>query len=449
MLCGCKSTSIDSTATFDSTVPIAKEPVPVTTPAFQFVKGYGIVTSEHPVYMLDAAEPPTQIQGERTITLVSAVQQEQRLIANLIISDRTEKTESEQIMWKSRDGATLTGPGISDEDAKPTESQYISDPDFYAEYGYMRYYLAASFELSFIPNVQENPSGYAFQVLDFERPIEFSMKQAPGYETLEALAAAEGSMDTHDGFSVLATGEAVADGILVEWYKYSDSGDRSASLSYIPPMQQGSIPILRAGEKEYPTKKSLLYRDMLELYQLPGETAGRRRTTQLFEVLKEDQGSTFSLTVPGLTFFSREESPEITLSIPEDFEELAEEIPFKEGTVRLQRIRKLTEPQEYQRVDSLGNTITTERPAVYLEVTAVSDTKEIELKRLICQRKAGKNPGERGWENQRYDFDENGNLSGFRIFYDEGDSEVTLKFSQSGFYWSQPYQLQLLLHPSA
>lgn len=47
------------------------------------------------------------------------------------------------------------------------------------------------------------------------------------------------------------------------------------------------------------------------------------------------------------------------------------------------------------------------------------------------------------WERERYDFDEKGVLSGFRIFYEEGDTEVTLKFQGAAFYWIQPYVMEI------
>ena len=82
-----------------------------------------------------------------------------------------------------------------------------------------------------------------------------------------------------------------------------------------------------------------------------------------------------------------------------------------------------------------------ERPAVYIDVAAVHEEKELALRGLICQRKLKWS----GWEHERYDFDENGSLSGFRIFYDEGDTEVMLKFHGAVFYWNQPYVLPLSL----
>ena len=90
-----------------------------------------------------------------------------------------------------------------------------------------------------------------------------------------------------------------------------------------------------------------------------------------------------------------------------------------------------------------GQTTAIERPVVYIDVSAVSGEKELSLRRLICKSKSGTEYS--SWQNQRYDFDENGNLSGFRIFYNVGDSEISLKFSQPGFYWNQPYELKLKL----
>ena len=82
-----------------------------------------------------------------------------------------------------------------------------------------------------------------------------------------------------------------------------------------------------------------------------------------------------------------------------------------------------------------------DRPAVYIDVAAVDEEKDLALRGLICQRKLRWS----GWENERYDYDQEGNLNGFRIFYEEGDTEVTLKFHGAAFYWNQPYEMELPL----
>ena len=91
--------------------------------------------------------------------------------------------------------------------------------------------------------------------------------------------------------------------------------------------------------------------------------------------------------------------------------------------------------------DNHGNGKVRERPAVYIDVAAVDEEKDLALRALICQRKLRWS----GWENERYDYDEGGNLNGFRIFYEEGDTEVTLKFHGAAFYWNQPYEMELPL----
>lgn len=80
-----------------------------------------------------------------------------------------------------------------------------------------------------------------------------------------------------------------------------------------------------------------------------------------------------------------------------------------------------------------------ESPAVYIDVTAVHEDKNLVLRSLTCQRKLPWT----GWEHERFDVDEKGNVSGFRVFYEEGDTEVTLKFSRAAFYWNQPYVMEL------
>lgn len=411
--------------------------------AYQFVKGYGIVSSRHPVYVLDTAAAPAP-QGDVTLTLVDAVLMEQNLIVNLLVTDRSGALDGSERspeapleipdryradLWTAGEGIRLARPGIGEDGCKPVESQYMSYPEFYEAYGYRRCFMAASFELPAAAAEDMSLTGCTLQVLDFEEPLAFSLKQAPGYESPEALAAAQGSMDTHDGLSVLATWEIVAEGILVDWYQMRESTPVTASLSHTPPSQKGSVPHLFAGETEYFSERSPLYTDKVKLYS-PEGLAGRHSFRQLFSVPEEARHGTFTLRVPGITYLSAEEAEPVTIPIPERSEELTEEIAFLEGSVRLYKITKLSE----------------EKPAVYLDVAAAEDGRGQSLRSLICQRKAGKNPGERGWENQRYDFNAAGNLCGFRIFYNEGDTEIVLKFSRPGFYREQIYEMELDLY---
>ena len=111
-----------------------------------------------------------------------------------------------------------------------------------------------------------------------------------------------------------------------------------------------------------------------------------------------------------------EESEPVTLPVPEDYKELEETIPWKDGSVRILGITRM-KPQtiESEGRDQGKVAKVTERPAVYIDVEAVHEERELALKGLLCQRKLrwGR------WEHERYDFNEKGVLSGFRIFYEE------------------------------
>lgn len=449
LLSGCKGNAEDEQVIQDNTqLPQnitqssrAETEASPSVPVYQFVEKHGIVKSEIPIYIMEADTAPALTKGEVTITLIDVVQQDKRLIANFTVLDRTE-TEREDDSVSPFFEIRMTGPGIEGKGLRPEDSQRTSDPDFYKEYGYVRSFFTAFFELPFTEDNGTSISGYAFHFSNMEQPFEFSMRQVPRYETLNALAAGEGGMDTHDGFSVLAVAEEVDEGILVYWYRFSEDIERIAGISYTPPtpMREGTWPVLSSGDKEYEFKRSSRYIDTVGFfYQLTDRFSGVGK--QLFIVPQGERKGVFSLTIPGITYLSHEESPSITLQIPEDMKELAEEIPFREGSVRIHRITKMKEPQIKEITDRQGQTIEIERPAVYIDVSAVSGTKELSLRRLICRSKSGTEYGP--WENQRYDFDENGNLCGFRIFYNEGDTEISLKFSLPGFYFNLPYKIKL------
>lgn len=443
--------------------------VAVSAPKLQFVKEYGIIQSEYPVDTLDTAAISELTQGKVTIRPVSIIQNNQNLLVSLIIDDYSDRERIEageeipedgrffelsdgtnvsseryrEDIWRADEGLRLTGPDIPVDGYQPKEAVYVAYELFYKEYGYMRHFIDATFELPTDLDFETHPSGYSFLVLDFEHPLEFTMKRAAGYDTIEELAAGEqGGLGTHDGFSIVLTGEKYSAGIAMSGYMYSESGDRPASMTYGHSLQVATVPLLSNGEKEYPLKIGDIgfQADELGAYRLPGINWDGRRARHLFDVPPEEQDGKFSVMVPGITFPTGEVSPEITLPIPEDSEELTEDIAFGEGTVRILKITRMKEPQKENMRDNQGTvTEVIERPAVYLDVEAVSEEKEVALKGLICKRKLDKG----GWEHQRYDFNEDGNLSGFRVFYDEGDTEITLQFNSPAIYWKQEFKMEL------
>ena len=435
---------------------------------YQFVRTYGIVQSDSPVYELDSMVEMKLPLKEKNLTLTFAIRQDQELIVSMVLDDLSrlqtipagvdppadgpyytlrdgtrvvaQKYQSE--LWKSGEGLFLTGPGIPKEGLKPAESSYISYSAYLEAYGHMRYFIEARFELPPAPKGADPLSGYALRVLDFEKPLKFTLKPTPEYGTLEELAAAEhGSIETHDGISIISMGEKVDEGILVSWYVHT-AGDRKAvALTYKPPLQEIELPTLSGESGTYPIKQleANPHLDMTGHYKLSGAEQLGRRTRCLFDVPQGKKDQALQVNIPGITFLNPEESPQITLKIPEDYQELNEEIPFKDGSVRILGITKMKEPQILVTTDAYGKPKEVKRPAVYIDVAAAHETKNLALKGLICQRKLPWT----GWEHERYDFDQSGNLSGFRVFYEEGDTEVTLKFNGAAFYWEQEYVMPL------
>lgn len=103
--------------------------------------------------------------------------------------------------------------------------------------------------------------GYALQVLDFEKPLEFGLKRVPEYGTLEELAQQEqGSLDTHDGTSIISMGERVDEGILISWYVYNEDRERSVIIGYNPMRQEIDMPTISgaAVSKSCASKASMI-----------------------------------------------------------------------------------------------------------------------------------------------------------------------------------------------
>lgn len=436
---------------------------------YQFVRTYGIFQSEYPVYELESVIETKIPQKEKSLVLSSAICQNQELIVSIVMDDYSEVRETaaggdtledsgyempgdegmaasgryQNQLWVSGEGLFLTGPGIQEAGIKPQESVYASYPDYLEAYGHMRYFIEARFEIPSISEHENALTGYALRVLDFEEPLEFVMKRASEYGTLEELVAGEhGGMDTHDGISIISMGEKVKEGILISWYVYSEREGRQISIIYKPPYQEIDLPILSGKEEQYPMKElpANPYWNSIGQYRLSDVEGYGRRYSCLFDVPQDEQSGSYRMDIPGITFLNHEESPHITLDIPDDYEALNEEIPWKEGSVRILGITRM-EPQSVAVTDGKGKEKVRERPAVYIDVQAAHEDKDLALKGLICQRKLRWT----GWEHERYDFDKDGNLSGFRVFYDEGDSSVTLKFNGAAFYWKQPFVMEVPL----
>lgn len=437
---------------------------------YQFARKYGIVQSEYPLYELDAVVEYEVPDKEMKVSLTFAVCQNRELIVGMVLDDYGEVKQIgpdenppedgryltmpdgtkivyenyQSELWAAGEGLFLTGPGLPEDGIKPLESMYPAYPDYFMAYGNMRYLIEAKFELPSAPDQESGLSGYALQVLDFEKPVEFALKGAPEYASLEELAAAEhGSIAEHDGISIISMGERSEEGILVSWYVFSEAGDRSVSLTYKPPLQEVDLPVITGGERDYPIKELSAnpFWDSAEAYRLSEVKGYGRRYRCMFDVPQAEQGTALQIHIPGITFLDSAESEPVTLPVPEDYEALNQDIHWKEGSVRILGITKMKEPQTVEKRDGAGNLKVIERPAVYIDVEAVHEEKDLALRGLICQRKLRWS----GWEHERYDFDENGSLSGFRIFYEEGDTEVTLKFHGARFYWDQPFVMDLIL----
>ena len=421
---------------------------------FQFLRTYGIVQSEYPVYELDSTVQLEFPQKEKTLALTSALCHKQELTVGseppdagkyITLTDGRllnpeEKYQSE--LWSSDEGLFLTGPGLPEDGIKPVESMYGADSQYFEAYGSMRYCIEARFQLPAAPTDEKALSGYALRVLDFEQPLEFSLKSTPEYETLEELAAAEhGSLDTHDGITIISMGEQVEDGILVSWYVYDETPDCPFSIHYVPPLQEIAMSTISSGVNEYPIKqmKANPYWDNPGFYRLSDLKWDSRRFRCMFDVPADQQNTAFQVNIPGITFSGHEESTPVTLTIPDDYEELNVDIPWEEGSVRIIGIQKLQGPQTVGATDAAGELKVVDKPAVYIYVKAVHEDKDLILRGLLCERKRYG-----GWERGRYDYDGNGTLTGFRVFYEEGDTEVTLKFHLARFYWEQPFVMEIV-----
>lgn len=440
---------------------------------YQFARMYGIIQSEYPVYELDAPVDLEFPEKEMTVSVTSALHQDKELLVSMVLMDHTEveripadgevpddavcytlsdgsridaaKYQAE--LWDSGEGLFLTGPGIPKEGLKPVESLYLSfDMAYFEEYGEKRYVIEARFDLPSAPEggAGERLSGYGLSLLDFEKPVEFALKKVPEYGSLEDLAKKEqGGIDTHEDISIITMGEKVEEGILVSWYLYSGEGEKAIVIGYQPPPQENALPTISDGEQEYPILKTTAnpYWDNLGHYRLSDMRAFGRRTRCMFAVPEEAKDNALQMNIPGVTFLNSEESEPVTVTVPEDQEELNLDIPWEDGSVRILKATRMKEPQRVGTENGQGGASAVELPVMHIDVEAVHEHRDLALKGLLCERTSRMY----GWQRVPYEFDEKWNLSGFKVFFVEGDEEITLKFFRPAFFWNQPYVMDLKL----
>lgn len=441
LVSGCQTSQMGQEAGTETPAPEWKASIAL---PYQFARNYGIIQSEYPVYELDSVVETDIEEKEKTITISSAICQNRELIVSVILDDNSEvifEGRYQNELWNAGEGIFLTGPGLPKEGIKPKDSRYVNLPAYPESYGKTRYLIEAIFELPAAQDFEEHLSGYAVRILDLEEPVGFAVKPVPKYSTLEELAAKEnGDMDTHDGISIISMGKKEKEGLLISWYVYSEEKYQTIVPMYGFSAQEIEMPTITGNGKEYVIKPLEVHPfwDNLGLYRLSEMVAYGKRIRCLFDVPVEEQDTSFEMHFPGITYLDREESEPVTIQVPEHHEKLNEDISWKDGSVRILGITRMEEQSvepAYTRADGTKKVV--QRPAVYIDVKAVHEEKDLVLRGLICQRKRMYS----GWENERYDFDGKGTLTGFRILHDEGDTEVTLKFHGAAFFWKQPFEM--------
>lgn len=459
-------TSGFSEESFTEPSPGVEEGHPDVVPLYQFVKGQGIIRSSAPVFVLDADTPPQLTENDATAKLLSVIWRKQELYAEFKIEDcSAESTDAAQESlaedeyitvdkniripmhgyrkneWGSAEDLVFNGPGIPEDICRPKNVTQSYSDHLLGEHGYIRYFICGLFETKPL-DLQTDLTGYSFRIPEFNTPLEFSMKPAPGYDSLEALAAGQGGMDTHDGYSILATATAVEDGILIDLYTYNEK-EKIMAVQITSPKE--NVPVLSQGGKTYPTKSIAPYAGVADYYRMDEVVPGTQNLQFLYDVPAAEQNASFTLTVPAVILPAAESSGHITLDIPEDSAELDMDIPFQDGTLRLQKITRMKKPREYRDMDQLGNVVSVEKPAVYLELSAQTSSEEKEIKNILCRRKADDAVWytEKEWESQQIEFDEEQNIKGAYVFFEEGDTEITILFSNPWYYWNQPFVIPL------
>ena len=323
----------------------------------------------------------------------------------------------------------LIGDGVAEGGYTPNRS---SSTRQYVESGESGYLLTVGeYAMQGKPLRAEQPEGnYELWVPGFQEAIGFTLEPAPVYESLLDIPGMQEAGD----YLIWTAGSGRDGQVEVQYFILPGQWEEDYRYSFL----DSKLDYTRDGITESCGHSILSAQTRLN-EPLSGIPPYRMTVQQTFAGPEAQEGGSYTLSLRDLLLTSPERSGEITLAIPQDVEQLDQEIAFEDSTIRLLKIERGDEPELY----TIDDGVDVMRPVVYIEVQVTDRNPDRHLINLQGRKQASEpyitevRPNvERTEKSYR-----SSQVVGLTVFYDEGDTEV--RFSLENPQYVEDLELEL------
>ena len=453
---------------------------------FQIVPGYGIVGKQNPqVFVMSNQDTPTARRDNIAVELESVVYQDglwivrtrvQDFSVEIIPDEEAARIAEDEKKNMNRDGGVERKGYFCYNDAMHKYARSLYNDEYgenisgsmaimgtglddsgvrFHAYGASYNYeqLERDGSLTYLNEAkaegkkleQQIPEGtYELKIAGFDESIKFEMEPAKTYENLTDI---DGGHDI-DGFSVVVQTKKEGDLLGVVWMIDEQDPCRIMPQTFEPDQN-----IVLKGEKgEYPlTKKEILGRS--QNYDLKGLTRNGQARTLWFDVPADEQSGTFTLVLPGVVMFGKASAEPVMIPVPEKEEaDISETVELDGCTLKLTHVRKMPEPMKTGMAVETGSgeegmDTEVKKPALYLTASLESKDPEKEAVTVAGYRE---DPEAKPYERFFLQNDSDGGapepygrLKGFYLFYDEGESQIPVRFAYPLYYWHKDLEIEI------
>ena len=323
----------------------------------------------------------------------------------------------------------LIGDGVAEGGYTPNRS---SSTRQYVESGESGYLLTVGeYAMQGKPLRAEQPEGtYELWVPGFQEAIGFTLEPAPVYESLLDIPGMQEAGD----YLIWTSGSGRDGQVEVQYFILPGQWEEDYRYSFL----DSKLDYTRDGITESCGHSIVSAQTRLN-EPLSGIPPYRMTVQQTFAGPEAQEGGSYTLSLRDLLLTSPERSGEITLAIPQDVEQLDQEIEFEDSTIRLLKIERGDEPELY----TIDDGVDVMRPVVYIEVQVTDRNPDRHLINLQGRKQASEpyitevRPNvERTEKSYR-----SSQVVGLTVFYDEGDTEV--RFSLENPQYVEDLELEL------
>ena len=327
----------------------------------------------------------------------------------------------------------LIGDGVAEGGYTPNRS---SSTRQYVESGESGYLLTVGeYAMQGKPLRAEQPEGtYELWVPGFQEAIGFTLEPAQVYESLLDIPGMQEAGD----YLIWTAGSGRDGQVEVQYFILPGQWEEDYRYSFL----DSKLDYTRDGITESCGHSILSAQTRLN-EPLSGIPPYRMTVQQTFAGPEAQEGGSYTLSLRDLLLTSPERSGEITLAIPQDVEQLDQEIEFEDSTIRFLKIERGDEPELY----TIDDGVDVMRPVVYIEVQVTDRNPDRHLINLQGRKQASEpyitevRPNvERTEKSYR-----SSQVVGLTVFYDEGDTEVRFRLENPQYVEDLELELPVLM----